>query len=80
MDIAQIRDQMPGLQFGTYLNTGGIGQSPVCVNQAMAEGYQQMLSGSVGPADQYTKRWSGRHRKCRPGSPGSSVSMPGKSR
>ena len=54
MDIAQIRDQMPGLQFGTYLNTGGIGQSPVCVNRAMAEGYQQMLSGSVGPADQYT--------------------------
>ncbi len=54
MDIAQIRDQMPGLQFGVYLNTGGIGQSPVCVIRAMAEGYQQMLSGSVSPADQYT--------------------------
>ena len=36
MDIAKIRDQMPGLQFGVYLNTGGIGQSPVCVNQAIA--------------------------------------------
>ena len=54
MDIAQIRGQMPGLQFGIYLNTGGIGQSPICVNRAVAEGYQQMLSGSVGPADCYT--------------------------
>ncbi|MDE2848106.1 MAG: aminotransferase class V-fold PLP-dependent enzyme [Gemmatimonadota bacterium] len=54
MDIAQIRDQLPGLKFGVYLNTGGIGQSPVCVIRAMAEGYQQMLSGSIGPADQYT--------------------------
>ena len=55
MDIEKIRDQMPGLRFGTYLNTGGIGQAPVCVNKAMVEGYQQMLSGSVGPADLYTK-------------------------
>ena len=55
MDVAQIRDQMPGLRFGVYLNTGGIGQSPVCVNRAMADGYQQMLSGSVGPADLYTR-------------------------
>ena len=54
MDIAQIRDQMPGLQFGVYLNTGGIGQSPVCVNKAMAEGYQQMVSGSVSTIDWYT--------------------------
>ena len=55
MDIAKIRDQMPGLQFGVYLNTGGIGQSPVCVSRTMAEGYQQMLSGRMGPADLYTQ-------------------------
>ncbi len=55
MDIAQIRDQMPGLRFGVYLNTGGIGQAPVCVNKAMAEGYQQMLSGSVSTIDWYTE-------------------------
>lgn len=55
MDIAQIREQMPGLRFGVYLNTGGIGQAPVCVNKAMAEGYQQMLSGSVSTIDWYTE-------------------------
>ncbi len=55
MDIAQIREQMPGLRFGIYLNTGGIGQAPVCVNKAMAEGYQQMLSGSVSTIDWYTE-------------------------
>ena len=54
MDIAGIRDQMPGLRFGVYLNTGGIGQAPACVNRAMAEGYQQMLSGSVSTIDWYT--------------------------
>ena len=55
MDIAQIREQMPGLRFGVYLNTGGIGQAPVSVNKAMAEGYQQMLSGSVSTIDWYTQ-------------------------
>ncbi len=55
MDIAQIREQMPGLRFGVYLNTGGIGQAPVSVNKAMAEGYQQMLSGSVSTIDWYTE-------------------------
>ena len=54
MDIEQIRVQMPGLQFGIYLNTGGIGQAPVSVNKAMADGYQQMLSGSVSTIDWYT--------------------------
>ena len=54
MDIAQIREQMPGLRFGVYLNTGGIGQAPVSVNKAMADGYQQMLSGSVSTIDWYT--------------------------
>lgn len=55
MDIAQIREQMPGLRFGVYLNTGGIGQAPVCVNKAMADGYQLMLSGSVSTIDWYTE-------------------------
>ena len=54
MDIAGIRDQMPGLQFGVYLNTGGIGQAPVSVNNAVAEGYQQLRSGSVSTNDWYT--------------------------
>ena len=54
MDTAQIREQMPGLRFGVYLNTGGIGQAPVSVNKAMAEGYQLMLSGSVSTIDWYT--------------------------
>lgn len=55
MDIAQIREQMPGLRYGVYLNTGGIGQAPVSVNKAMADGYQQMLSGSVSTIDWYTE-------------------------
>ena len=44
-----------GLRFGVYLNTGGIGQAPVSVNKAMADGYQQMLSGSVSTIDWYTE-------------------------
>lgn len=54
MDIESIRDQMPGLKHGVYFNTGGFGQSPVCVNKVIAEGHQQMVSGSVSPADWYT--------------------------
>ena len=53
MDIAQIRDHIPGLQYGVYLNTGGNGQSPVSVNRVIAEGYQQLLSGSVSTIDWY---------------------------
>ncbi len=53
MDIAQIRDQIPGLQFGIYLNTGGVGQAPVSVYESITSGYQQMLSGSVSPIDWY---------------------------
>ena len=55
MDIAQIRDHIPGLQYGVYLNTGGNGQSPVSVNRAIAESYQQLLSGSVSTIDWYTE-------------------------
>ncbi len=51
MDIAQIRAQIPGLQHGVYFNTGGFGQSPVSVNKTVAEGYQQLLSGSVSTID-----------------------------
>lgn len=54
MDIAGIRDQMPGLKYGIYFNTGGIGQSPVSVNEAVAEGYHQLRSGSVSTNDWYT--------------------------
>ena len=54
MDIAQIRDHIPGLQFGVYLNTGGVGQSPVSVNEAITQGYQQMLGGSLSPIDWYS--------------------------
>lgn len=53
MDIAPIRDQMPGLKHDVYFNTGGIGQSPVCVFEAVAEGYQQLRSGSVRTNDWY---------------------------
>ena len=28
MDVAEIREQIPGLRFGVYLNTGGVGQHP----------------------------------------------------
>ena len=53
MDIAWIRGQMPGLKHGVYLNTAGIGMSPVSVNKAVAEGYQQLRSGSVSTSDWY---------------------------
>ena len=53
MDIAWIRGQMPGLKHGVYLNTAGIGLSPVSVNKAVAEGYQQLRSGSVSTSDWY---------------------------
>ena len=53
MDIAGIRDQMPGLKHGVYFNTGGIGQAPVSVNRAVAEGYQQLGNGSVRTNDWY---------------------------
>ncbi len=53
MDIAGIRDQMPGLKYGVYFNTGGIGQAPVSVNEAVAEGYHQLGNGSVRTNDWY---------------------------
>ena len=53
MDIAGIRDQMPGLKYGVYFNTGGIGQAPVSVNEAVAEGYRQLGQGSVRTDDWY---------------------------
>ena len=53
MDIAGIRDQMPGLKHGVYFNTGGIGQAPVSVNEAVAEGYRQLGQGSVRTNDWY---------------------------
>ena len=53
MDIEGIRGQMPGLKHGVYLNTAGIGQSPVSVNKAVAEGYQQLRDGSVSTSDWY---------------------------
>ena len=55
MDVARIRDQIPGLQHGVYFNTGGFGQPPVSVNRAIAENYQQLLSGSVSTFDWYTE-------------------------
>lgn len=54
MDIAWIRGQMPGLKHGAYLNTAGIGLSPVSVNKTVAEGYQQLRSGCVSTSDWYT--------------------------
>ena len=53
MDVSAIRDQMPGLKYGVYFNTGGIGQVPVSVNRAVAEGYQQLGRGSVRTNDWY---------------------------
>ena len=53
MDIEGIRGRMPGLKHGVYLNTAGIGQSPVSVNEAVAEGYQQLRNGSVSTSDWY---------------------------
>lgn len=55
MDVARIRDQIPGLLHGVYFNTGGFGQPPVSVNRAIAENYQQLLSGSVSTFDWYTE-------------------------
>lgn len=55
MDIARIRDQIPGLQYGVYFNTGGFGQAPVSVNKAVAERYQQLQSGSADTVDWYTE-------------------------
>ncbi len=55
MDVARIRDQIPGLQHGVYFNTGGFGQPPVSVNGAIADSYQQLLSGSVSTFDWYTE-------------------------
>ena len=53
MNIEGIRGRMPGLKHGVYLNTAGIGQSPVCVNEAVVEGYQQLRDGSVSTSDWY---------------------------
>ena len=55
MDVARIRDQIPGLQHGVYFNTGGFGQPPDSVNRTIAENYQQLLSGSVSTFDWYTE-------------------------
>ena len=62
MDIAWIRGQIPGLKHGVYLNTAGIGLSPVSVNKAVAEGYQQLRSGSVSTSDWYAAMSRGRGR------------------
>ena len=55
MDVARIRDQIPGLQHGVYFNTGGFGQPPVSVTRVIAENYQQLLSGRVSTFDWYTE-------------------------
>ena len=53
MDVAEIRDQIPGLRFGVYLNTGGVGQAPASVSQAITAGYRQMTDGGLSPIDWY---------------------------
>lgn len=53
MDVAEIRDQIPGLRFGVYLNTGGVGQAPASVSQAITAGYRQMTDGDLSPIDWY---------------------------
>ena len=53
MDIAEIREQIPGLRFGVYLNTGGVGQAPASVSQAITAGYQLMTDGRLNPIDWY---------------------------
>ena len=53
MDVAEIRDQIPGLRFGVYLNTGGVGQAPASVSQAITAGYQLMTDGRLSPIDWY---------------------------
>ena len=53
MDVAEIREQIPGLWFGVYLNTGGVGQVPASVSQAVSAGYQLMVDGRLNPIDWY---------------------------
>ena len=53
MDVAEIRDQIPGLRFGVYLNTGGVGQAPASVSQAITAGYRLMADGRLSPIDWY---------------------------
>ena len=53
MDVAEIRGQIPGLRFGVYLNTGGVGQAPASVSQAITAGYRQMTDGGLSPIDWY---------------------------
>lgn len=53
MDVAEIREQIPGLWFGVYLNTGGVGQVPAGVSQAVSAGYQLMTDGRLNPIDWY---------------------------
>lgn len=53
MNIAEIREQIPGLRFGVYLNTGGVGQAPASVSQAITVGYQLMADGRLSPIDWY---------------------------
>ena len=53
MDVAEIREQIPGLRFGVYLNTGGVGQAPASVSQAVTAGYQLMADGKLSPIDWY---------------------------
>ena len=53
MNVAEIRDQIPGLRFGVYLNTGGVGQAPASVSQAITAGYQLMADGRLSPIDWY---------------------------
>ena len=53
MDVAEIREQIPGLRFGVYLNTGGVGQAPASVSQAITAGYRPMADGRLSPIDWY---------------------------
>ena len=53
VNVAEIRDQIPGLRFGVYLNTGGVGQAPASVSQAITAGYQLMADGRLSPIDWY---------------------------
>ena len=53
MDVAEIRDQIPGLRFGVYLNTGGVGQAPASVSQAVTAGYRPLAAGRLSPIDWY---------------------------
>ena len=60
MDVAEIREQIPGLRFGVYLNTGGVGQAPASVSQAITAGYQLMADGRLSPIDWYEAMSQGR--------------------